>query len=35
MEYAAVCHFADDRYCFALEKDRFLFRIRVKKGDVK
>ena len=35
MEYAAVCHFADARYCFALDKDRFLFRIRVKKGDVR
>lgn len=35
MELSAVCHFADDRYCFALEPDRFLFRIRVKKGDMR
>lgn len=35
MEYSAICHFSDKRYCFALEKDKFLFRIKVKKGDVK
>lgn len=35
MEHSAICHFADARFCFALEKDRFLFRIRVKKGDVR
>lgn len=35
MEYSAICHYADKRYCFALEKDRFLFRLRAKKGDVK
>lgn len=34
MEYSAVCHFADKRYCFALQKDRFLFRIRVKRNDM-
>lgn len=33
MEYSAICHFADSRYCFALGKDRFLFRIRTKRGD--
>ena len=35
MEYAAIVHFADNRYCFALEPDRFLIRIRVKKGDMR
>ena len=35
MEYAAITHFADNRYCFALEPDRFLIRIRVKKGDMR
>lgn len=33
MEYAAVRHFADKNYCFALEKGRFLIRLEVKKGD--
>ncbi len=35
MEYAAIVHFADNRYCFALEPGRFLIRIRVKKGDMR
>ena len=35
MEYSAICHYAEKRYCFALEKDTFLIRIRVKKGDIK
>ncbi len=35
MELSAVCHFADKRYCYALEPDRFLIRIRVKKGDMR
>lgn len=35
MEYSAICHFADKRYCFALEKDTFLFRIKGKKDDIK
>ena len=34
MEYAAVRHFADRRYCYALEKGRFLIRLETKKGDV-
>ena len=34
MELSAVCHFADKRYCFALEPGKFLIRIRVKKGDM-
>lgn len=33
MEYAAIRHFADKNYCFALEKGRFLIRLEVKKGD--
>ena len=33
MEYAAIRHFADKRYCFALEKGRFLIRLETKKGD--
>ncbi len=35
MELSAVCHFADERYCFALEPGKFLIRLRVKKGDMK
>lgn len=34
MEFSAICHQADKRYCFALEKGKFLFRIAVKKGDM-
>lgn len=33
MEYAAVRHFADRRYCYALEKGRFLIRLETKKDD--
>ena len=33
MEYAAIRHFADRRYCYALEKGRFLIRLETKKGD--
>lgn len=35
MEYAAIRHVADKNYCYALEKGRFLFRIQVKKGDIR
>ena len=35
MEYAAIRHNGDNKYCYALEKDQFLFRIQVKKDDVK
>lgn len=35
MEYAAVRHFADKRYCYAIEKGRFLIRLETKKGDAK
>ncbi|MBD5554103.1 MAG: alpha-glycosidase, partial [Roseburia sp.] len=33
MEYAAIRHFADKKYCFAIEKGRFLIRLETKKGD--
>ena len=33
MEYAAIRHFADKRYCYAMAKGRFLIRLEVKKGD--
>ena len=35
MEYAAIRHVADKSYCYALEKGHFLFRIQVKKGDIR
>lgn len=35
MEYAAICHKSDKNYCYALEKGRFLFRLQVKRGDIK
>ena len=34
MELAAIRHFADDYYCYALEKGRFLIRLETKRGDV-
>lgn len=33
MEYAAIRHFADKRYCYAMEKGRFLIRLETKKDD--
>ncbi len=33
MEYAAIRHFADKRYCYAVENGHFLIRLEVKKGD--
>lgn len=35
MEYAAVVHFADKRYAYALEKGKVLFKLETKKGDMK
>lgn len=35
MEYSAVFHKGDKNFCFALDKNKFLFRIRVKKNDMK
>ncbi len=34
MECAAIRHFADKRYCYAVEKGHFLIRLETKKGDV-
>lgn len=34
MELSAIQHYADKRYCFAIGKNRFLIRIKTKKGDV-
>lgn len=34
MEYAAIRHFADKRFCYAIEKGRFLIRLETKKGDM-
>lgn len=33
MEYAAIRHFADKGYCYAVGKGRFLIRLETKKGD--
>lgn len=33
MEYAAIRHFADKRYCYAMEKGLFLIRLETKKDD--
>lgn len=35
MEYAAIFHDMDKMNCYALEKGRFLIRIRTKKGDMR
>lgn len=34
MEFSAVYHEMNKRYCYAIEKGRFLFRIRTKKDDI-
>ena len=34
MEYTAIRHEADKRYCFALEKGKFLIRLQTKKEDM-
>ena len=34
MEYSAIRHEADKRYCFALEKGKFLIRIQTKRDDI-
>lgn len=34
MEFAAIRHFEDKRYCYALEKGRFLIRLETKRGDL-
>lgn len=35
MELATVQHYGDKRDCYALEKKKFLIRLRTKKGDMK
>ena len=35
MELSAIHHDMDKKYCFALEKGKFLFRIQTKKNDIK
>lgn len=35
MDFAAIRHRSDKNYCYALEEGRFLFRIQVKRGDIK
>ena len=34
MEYSAIWHSADKKYCFALEKGKILIRLKTKKGDM-
>lgn len=34
MEYSAITHEADKRFCYALDKGVFLFRIQVKRDDI-
>ena len=34
MELAAIRHFADSNYCYAVEEGRFLVRLETKRGDV-
>lgn len=33
MEFAAIRHFADSNYCYAVEEGRFLIRLETKRGD--
>ncbi len=35
MEYAAIRHQSDKNYCYAIEKGHFVFRLQVKRGDIK
>lgn len=35
MNYGAVAHMPDNRYCFCLEPGRFLFRLQVGRGDLR
>jgi len=34
MEYSAILHHMDKRYCYAIEKGTFLFRIQTKRDDI-
>ncbi len=35
MEYAAIFHDMDKRFCYAIDKDLFVIRVQVKKDDMK
>ena len=35
MEYSAVWHDMDKRFCYAIDKDLFVIRVQVKKDDMK
>ena len=34
MEYSAIFHDMDKRFCYAIEKDLFVIRVQVKKDDM-
>ena len=35
MEYSAIFHDMDKRFCYAIDKDLFVIRVQVKKDDMK
>ena len=35
MEYSAILHDMDKRFCYAIDKDLFVIRVQVKKDDIK
>ena len=35
MEYSAIIHDMDKRFCYAIDKDLFVIRVQVKKDDMK
>ena len=35
MEYSAIYHDMDKRFCYAINKDLFVIRVQVKKDDMK
>ena len=35
MEYSAIFHDMDKRFCYAIDKDLFVIRVQVKKDDIK
>jgi hypothetical protein len=34
MEYSAIVHYMEKRYCYAVEKGKFIIRIETKKNDM-
>ena len=34
MEYSAIIHDMDKRFCYAIDKDLFVIRIQVKRDDI-